>query len=112
MPEPPVDTSTTDAYSTRCLGLNLHRYSDCNNQSSRFASTSAIAMSTPDSNVPTWVSQLRSPPGAKARVPGVPDPIGFSSGPSGSKVRSQLGRHGELPVLSSLSSTSFLSIIY
>ncbi|KAK9435225.1 ER membrane protein complex subunit 4 [Metarhizium brunneum] len=49
-------------------------------------------MSTPDSNVPTWVSQLRSPPGAKARVPGVPDPIGFSSGPSGSKKPNKDGK--------------------
>ncbi|KID92217.1 hypothetical protein MGU_01128 [Metarhizium guizhouense ARSEF 977] len=49
-------------------------------------------MSTPDSNVPTWVSQLRSPPGAKARVPGIPDPIGFSSGPSGSKKPNKDGK--------------------
>ncbi|KHN98090.1 uncharacterized protein MAM_03851 [Metarhizium album ARSEF 1941] len=49
-------------------------------------------MSTPDSNVPIWVSQLRSPPAAKAKVPGIPDPIGFSSGPSASKKPSRDGK--------------------
>ncbi|KZZ95375.1 hypothetical protein AAL_04606 [Moelleriella libera RCEF 2490] len=42
-------------------------------------------MATEPSAVPTWVAQLRSPPPPKSRVPGVPDPIGFSA-PSGSKV--------------------------
>ncbi|OAA47668.1 hypothetical protein NOR_02158 [Metarhizium rileyi] len=49
-------------------------------------------MSTTGSNVPTWVSQLRSPPGARFKVPGIPDPIGFSSGPSGSKKPSKDGK--------------------
>lgn len=53
------------------------------------SSPSAIArsatMATKPSAVPTWVAQLRSPPPPKSRVPGVPDPIGFSA-PSGSKV--------------------------
>ncbi|QPG94883.1 hypothetical protein C2857_007203 [Epichloe festucae Fl1] len=37
-------------------------------------------------SVPTWVEQLRSPPVAKSKIPGIPDPVGFSSSSqSGSK---------------------------
>ncbi|KAG5980871.1 hypothetical protein E4U55_003540 [Claviceps digitariae] len=47
-------------------------------------------MATPTNHVPTWVAQLRSPPPAKSRVPGIPDPVGFSSSsPSSSKKPSK-----------------------
>lgn len=47
--------------------------------------------------VPTWVAQLRSPPPAKSKVPGIPDPVGFSSSsPSSSKV--SLVKHDLLPL--------------
>ncbi|KAG6009601.1 hypothetical protein E4U21_001968 [Claviceps maximensis] len=47
-------------------------------------------MATPTTRAPTWVAQLRSPPPAKSKVPGISDPVGFSSsGPSGSKKPSK-----------------------
>ncbi|KAK2591974.1 hypothetical protein QQS21_010310 [Conoideocrella luteorostrata] len=49
-------------------------------------------MSATKANVPSWVAQLRSPPAAKSKVPGIPDPIGFSSGSSGSKKPSKDGK--------------------
>ncbi|KAG5927510.1 hypothetical protein E4U42_002153 [Claviceps africana] len=50
-------------------------------------------MATPATRVPTWVTQLRCPPPAKSKVPGIPDPVGFSSSsPSGSKKPSKDAR--------------------
>ncbi|PHH87448.1 hypothetical protein CDD83_8858 [Cordyceps sp. RAO-2017] len=41
--------------------------------------------SAPD--VPAWVAQLESPPPARAKVSGVPDPVGFSASTPGSKKK-------------------------
>lgn len=38
--------------------------------------------------VPSWVAQLEAPPAARAKVPGVADPLGFAPSASGaSKAR-------------------------
>lgn len=54
-------------------------------------------MTISESKVPSWVSQLESPPAAKSKIPGIVDPVGFG-GPSGNKVRAigrcfRIGRH-------------------
>ncbi|KAG6088009.1 hypothetical protein E4U15_006925 [Claviceps sp. LM218 group G6] len=41
-------------------------------------------MVAPTTQVPTWVAQLRSPSPAKSKIPGIPDPVGFSSSSSSS----------------------------
>ncbi|RMJ13074.1 hypothetical protein CDV36_007247 [Fusarium kuroshium] len=46
-------------------------------------------MSTQLSNTPVWVSQLEHPPAAKAKVAGVQDPPGFSSGTAVSHSKKQ-----------------------
>ncbi|UNI21667.1 hypothetical protein JDV02_007638 [Purpureocillium takamizusanense] len=44
-------------------------------------------MAAPKPSVPAWVAQLESPPAARSKVSGVPDPLGFSPGSSGSKKK-------------------------
>ena len=48
-----------------------------------------IDMTTVTRRVPSWVAQLESPPAAKAKIPGIQDPNGYSTAPpsSGNKVR-------------------------
>ncbi|KAI8686937.1 ER membrane protein complex subunit 4 [Fusarium sp. Ph1] len=46
-------------------------------------------MSAQSSNAPAWVSQLEHPPAAKAKVAGVQDPPGFSSGAAVSHSKKQ-----------------------
>jgi hypothetical protein len=41
-----------------------------------------------DPPVPYWVAQLDAPPAAKSKIAGIIDPPGFSTAPSGPKVRS------------------------
>ncbi|KAJ6444553.1 transmembrane protein [Purpureocillium lavendulum] len=52
-------------------------------------------MAAPSPSVPAWVSQLESPPPARSKVSGVPDPLGFSSGSPGSKVRDVAKKDGK-----------------
>ncbi|ODA77696.1 hypothetical protein RJ55_06298 [Drechmeria coniospora] len=35
-------------------------------------------MASPSTRVPVWVAQLESPAPARSKVPGIPDPVGFS----------------------------------
>ncbi|GAO16023.1 hypothetical protein UVI_02056020 [Ustilaginoidea virens] len=49
--------------------------------------SAATTLTTPD-----WVAQLRSPPAAKSKVPGIPDPVGFSPSLSGPKKHGKDGK--------------------
>ncbi|KAG6013608.1 hypothetical protein E4U43_007199 [Claviceps pusilla] len=71
---------------SNALNISKHDQRIANNLFSPFH----LIMATPTTHVPTWVAQLRSPPPAKSKVPGIPDPVGFSpSSPSGSKKPSK-----------------------